>query len=259
MNCDFSYLRINNVVYVKSQKADKERVSYSPNLKVHQLIFELSGHYDTFLGNSKISATPDSVRFYPKGNFDSYTVFFEENTECINICFESDVPMLDTPGILCQNAPKLRKLFCQMFFIWSRKDSGYYNECLSVMYKILSELEKKLYLPEKQFEQIKPAIDYINENFLLSKITTEELVSVCSISYTHLKNLFKKKYGLSPQKYITMLKMNYACSLLKFGVYNITKVSEMCGYDDMNFFSRRFKEIFNVSPTQYIKSINKNQ
>lgn len=251
MNCNLPNLTIANIVYVKPRTNSIGPVSYFPNLKVHQLIFEVSGRYDTFLGGSKITATPNSVRFYPKGNYNSYVVNLEKNTECIDVCFESDSPITDFPVILSENVPNLAKPFKQMFFSWSKKEPGYYNECLSLLYKVLSELEKSKYLPEKQFSKIKPAVDYINQNFLLKKIATEDLLSLCSISYSHLKNTFKRKYGLSPQKYVTMLKMNYACSLLEVGAYNVTQIAEMCGFDDMNFFSRKFKDFFGVSPTQY--------
>ena len=67
------------------------------------------------------------------------------------------------------------------------------------------------------------------------------------------KKLFVKKFGVPPAKYVIQLKTNYACDLLQSGRYTATKVSEMCRYSDLYYFSHQFKEYTGVSPSEYKK------
>ena len=53
-------------------------------------------------------------------------------------------------------------------------------------------------LPEKQYKKIKPAIDYINENFTNGKLSVGKLSAICGISESALKKLFIKKFGVPP-------------------------------------------------------------
>ena len=89
-------------------------------------------------------------------------------------------------------------------------------------------------------------------------LTNEYLASVCEISESCLKRLFKKKFGVSVKKYIIQKKMNYACELLSVRRYSVNQIAEMCNFSDIYFFSRQFKEQIGVSPTEYIKKY-KNQ
>jgi len=47
--------------------------------------------------------------------------------------------------------------------------------------------------------------------------------------------------------------LNYACDLLRSGLYNITKVSEMCGYSNLYYFSTQVKECMGITPTDFIE------
>ena len=113
-------------------------------------------------------------------------------------------------------------------------------------------MQKKNYIPENQFVAIKPAIDYIESHFLEKKITAEELTACCKISYPYIKKLFIKKFGIPPIKYSIQLKINYSCDLLKSKLYTISQIAEICGYNDIYFFSRQFKEYMGLSPTDFI-------
>ena len=69
----------------------------------------------------------------------------------------------------------------------------------------------------------------------------------------YLKKLFIKKLGVSPIKYIIQLKINHACDLLHSKRCSITQVSELCGYDNVYYFSRQFKEYTGTSPAIFIE------
>lgn len=47
--------------------------------------------------------------------------------------------------------------------------------------------------------------------------------------------------------------MKRATQLLKEGVYNITEISEMCGFSESKYFRQVFKKEYKMSPSQYAK------
>ena len=112
-------------------------------------------------------------------------------------------------------------------------------------------MQKQNYIPQNQYDSIKPAIEYILANFLKSKISVPFLADKCNISEVYLKKLFVKKFGMSPIRYIIQLKINHACDLLRSGQYTVSRISELCGYDNVYFFSRQFKEYVGTSPTVF--------
>ena len=143
-------------------------------------------------------------------------------------------------------------IFKKIFSLWVAKRDGYYFVCISLLYKVFAMLQKQTYLPEKQYKKIKPAIDYINENFTNGKLSVGKLSAICGISESALKKLFIKKFGVPPVRYIIQLKINYSCDLLRSGLYSVSRVSQICGYGNVYFFSRQFKENMGISPSEFL-------
>ena len=133
----------------------------------------------------------------------------------------------------------------------ANKNDGYYFECISLLYKIFAELQKKNYIPQNQYNLIKPAIEYIEENFLRRKISVPYLADKCGISEVYLKKLFIKKFGIPPTKYTIQLKINHACDLLRSECNSITQVANLCGYKDVYYFSRQLKNYVGVTPSAF--------
>ena len=143
-----------------------------------------------------------------------------------------------------------------MFSVWISKEDGYYFECISLINKIFSELQKRNYLSPELYSKIKPAIDEINKDFLSKDLSSAYLASVCDISESYLKKLFKKKFGVPPKRYIIQKKINYACELLLLGRYSINQIAELCNFSDVYYFSKQFKEQMGVSLQNILKSTN---
>ncbi len=254
MNNKFSITDINRVVLVGKNEYTEKIISFSNNNYCHnELIYHISGKAVVVFNGQHLETTEDTIRFLPAGEINEYTVERIERGECIDIVFDTNISIADEAFILkVKQSEKIKNLFKKIFAVWVAKGDGYYFECVSIIYKIFAELQRNNYIPEKQFLAIKPAIDYIKKNFLNKKITTEELASCCKISYPYIKKLFVKKFGIPPIKYSIQLKINYACDLLKLNLYTLSQIAEICGYNNLYFFSRQFKEYMGISPTDYI-------
>ena len=253
MNKDFLITKIDNVIFVSKEEYQETKTVFSDNPMVHhELIFHLSGKCCIKFNGHTFNCSENTIRFLPKCKNEEYIVEREEHGDCIDVFFDTDLPISDEAFILnLNNNANIASLFKKLFSIWVSKGEGYYFECISLLYKILAEMQKQNYLPQSQYDTIKPAIEYIHENFLNVKITIPHLADKCSISEAYLKKLFIKKFGVSPIKYIIQLKTNHACDLLRSHRYSVNQVAEICGYDNVYYFSRQFKEYVGISPTEF--------
>jgi len=68
---------------------------------------------------------------------------------------------------------------------------------------------------------------------------------------SYLARLFKSAVGLPPMAYLAMMRAEAAAELLSLTKLSCSTVGEMVGWDDPNYFSRRFKQHFGASPTSY--------
>ncbi|MBQ7090736.1 MAG: helix-turn-helix transcriptional regulator [Clostridia bacterium] len=255
MNRDFIITGIRRVVFVGEQEYTERVSAFSKDLPANELIFHLSGRATVRFNGQVLETEPNTVRFLPAGKNTEYVVERHEEGACFDICFYADRPISTEAFVMkCAKSEAIAALFKKAFSVWVAKGEGYYFECISLLYKIFAELQKQSYLPETQYRAIKPAIDYINEHFLEERISVTMLAERSGISPSYLKKLFIKKFGMPPSKYIINLKINYACDLLQSGLYRISQVAELCGYADLYFFSRQFKDYMGISPSAFIEN-----
>ena len=100
---------------------------------------------------------------------------------------------------------------------------------------------------------IEQAVAYIRENFS-ADISLSSLAKKFCVSPEHFSRMFKKETGLGFSKYLNSLRLQYAEQLLKTAEnINITRVAENCGFEDSNYFSKKFKEVYGISPKKVQK------
>ncbi len=244
--------KISRVVMVDKYEYLEKFTAFSAKLPYNELIFHFEGVSRVYFNDNVFDIQPNTLRFLPKGEHSRYCVEREKPGLCILIAFDSNKPLSNEAFVIHNDYTyKLAPLFKKLFSLWVGKNEGYYFECLSMLYKILGELQKKNYLSDDQLKLIKPAIEYVEKYFLNKKIRAEELAECCQISYPYIKKLFVKKFGVPPIRYSIQLKINHACDLLKSGRYSITQIAKICGYNDTYFFSRQFKEYVGITPSAF--------
>lgn len=73
----------------------------------------------------------------------------------------------------------------------------------------------------------------------------------CSLAY--LSRRFKDDTGLCFRDYLQKTRIEQGCRLLANTDKKIIEVAELCGYADVNFFSRIFKKWMNMTPGEFRK------
>ena len=254
METKFMITSIERVILVGIKEYPEKTTTFTHELNSNELIFHFSGNSTVYFNDDVFDIKENTLRFLPKGKFNKYVVDREKHGECIVVYFSTDKPVSDQAFIhSVENNSVIPTLFRKIFSLWVSKREGYYYECISVLYKIIAEMQKTNYIPERKYLHIKPAIDYIHSNFMDKPITTNNLTDLCGISYAYIQKLFIQKFGISPKTYVLQLKLNYAGELLNSGLYTPTQVASLCGYDNISLFYRQFKKYYSLTPSQYIK------
>lgn len=93
------------------------------------------------------------------------------------------------------------------------------------------------------------AIQYMEKNFL--NCTLNSTAKYVGINPCYLTTLLKKHFHYSYKDLIIQLKMNYASKLLLNSNYSIDNIARKCGYQNLSFFYKKFKEIYKCSPKEY--------
>ena len=91
---------------------------------------------------------------------------------------------------------------------------------------------------------------YIDEH-IHDRITVENISAEIFISPSTIYHRTKQNTGMSLSNYVARRKMIKASEYLYLTDYKINYISTLLGIDDYNYFSRLFRRIFGMSPTQY--------
>ena len=98
--------------------------------------------------------------------------------------------------------------------------------------------------------------DIIHANMKNSEMNAAMLADELDLTRTQLTAKVRQITGSSLNSYITRVRMNYACRLLKQTDKTVGEVAMACGFEDMGYFGRVFKNSFNCTPSQFRKLPN---
>lgn len=98
---------------------------------------------------------------------------------------------------------------------------------------------------------------YIDEN-LEHLIKMQDLESISGLSTAKIERYFKKLFQVTPSQYIQKKRIERAIELLNQS-YSITDISNRCGYSDHSAFTRQFKQVIGLSPSEFKATLSKSK
>lgn len=130
-------------------------------------------------------------------------------------------------------------------------------ECFLIgLIRRYSAEERKLQLPvtKSSADIFKRVTDYMEEN-LSSRLTIECICRDNMIGRTQLQNVFQKEVGMGVIEYFSKMKIENAKHMIRIGSLNFTQISEQLGYASIHYFSRQFKKLTGMTPSEYASSV----
>ncbi|UKN00449.1 AraC family transcriptional regulator [Paracrocinitomix mangrovi] len=97
----------------------------------------------------------------------------------------------------------------------------------------------------------KPSIQHIMENNFCFNLKLEEFAELSHRSLSSFKRDFQKIYNESPGKWLKNKRVERAANLLKNTDLSVTQVAFDAGFEDLSHFSKAFKSIIGVTPTDF--------
>ena len=115
-------------------------------------------------------------------------------------------------------------------------------------------LEEKegTFTPEEIVDLVK---EYICKNYS-SPISLSSIANNLGFSAAYLSKVFSKQTGNSPSRYLKEYRITVAKQLLNNAHLSIATVSSQTGFVDQFHFSKTFKHVTGINPTEYRKSLN---
>lgn len=91
---------------------------------------------------------------------------------------------------------------------------------------------------------------YLDEH-LLEEVSLVDISKFVSVSPQYFSKIFKDEIGFTFVEYVRQERIEIAKGLLREQHYSVKEVCYKIGYNDPNYFSRLFKKLVGVSPTEY--------
>ncbi|WP_338552334.1 helix-turn-helix domain-containing protein [Paenibacillus sp. KS-LC4] len=118
--------------------------------------------------------------------------------------------------------------------------------------RLLAQLYNEQHVQDKQ-PTIERAMLHIKQHFR-SSLTREQLARQASMSPSHFSRKFKEQTGQSPMDFLLRYRMNRAQEYLLQGM-RVQEASRLSGFDDVFYFSKRFKASVGITPARFPKHI----
>lgn len=123
-----------------------------------------------------------------------------------------------------------------------------YSETLDVFQDIFRTQSKKCRDASSVILEIER---FLKKNYA-SSITVEDMARKFNFNASYLTRIFKKQTGEPLMKYLLRLRIDEAKKLLmEHSDLSVKQISTLVGYEDQHYFSRFFKELTGVSPSDF--------
>ena len=117
------------------------------------------------------------------------------------------------------------------------------------MYSIVSETS----IPnDNNIPKLKNVLSYIRSNYD-KPITLDDMASCAGISPKYFCSLFRKMTRKSPVEYLNSYRIERASRKLLNSDLSITEIAYGCGFNDLSYFIKTFKQLKGVTPSHFRK------
>ncbi len=244
--------------------------------KYHELIYVISGEFDTYIYDNEYRCKKDDtllifsnephtffhksdcryivIKFMPEilSTYEQSSLEFEYVYNMSNITREKER--------LIPNLPEIKELCLDAIRKFTEKEYG--NElfiradvtraCAHIIkhwYQNNDILRPSDKISGENIKLIRKVTDYAVREF--GNIKMGEAAAMCGFSERHFSRLFKELIGLTFTEYIQTVRINEATRLLQCTDDTVTTIAQTLGYASSSHFIYDFKKAKGISPKKY--------
>lgn len=138
----------------------------------------------------------------------------------------------------------------EIYELFQTERPDFNRELELLIYQMVIDLAYKADKLENSDTELDVAKRFI-EKRVASKISVKDVADWIGVSYTYFSKTFKKKFGISPAKYIIEQKIELAKHLLANTNMSIPQISDHLAFSDLSYFSYVFSKTCGVSASEY--------
>ena len=248
---------------IKTHYDHIEKTIYSANChKEIELLYIKSGNGEIYCNFEKIPVVEGDVVII-NSNFVHCPA---SNTSMEIHCIIISSIFCETHGIFIENIKFLNKIHNNHLneLIKSVINEASYNDQYSVASLSAAALNLIVYLArnyslstipitkKSRLQRIQDAIIYMQNHFA-EDLTSSHVAQQINISESYFLHELKNATEHTFSSYLNNLRCSHAKNLLLNTNKTINQISELCGYENISYFSKTFKSIYSLSPLQYRK------
>lgn len=232
-------------------------------LKSGELTFHKPEEYHNLSGNGRNNSYISVLTFDCFGEEMDY---FEGKIFRLNAEEKTILSMLFSEGISSLVKENRDDPLLQSMIVREDAQFGYSQMIKNLLEIFLIKLRRKTDIFSKESRRqytvdgvnipvrIKAMVDYLNEH-IYGKITVADISLKFGISESLLKKEFSRYYRGGIINYYNRRKVEEAKVLIRSGGYSFSEIADKLGFDNPQYFSRFFKNLTNMTPSEYKNSI----
>lgn len=272
MDIPFVYERMRSKLHIKEiytsfYQVRKSRYTFAGERHdFFELTYVDQGTLTTMVdGKSYLLHKYDLMLYYP-GQFHTQSTGLHDSCSYLTVTFDMDAEFKENlKNQVFRVNDDIYHVLCA--FMKTLENPGYLSQeltltCLQHILVLLLKYEKlNQEDPQQNVMQLHHENSLLNEvinyihNHIDENLTVEDLCHKYSISRSSLQILFHENLNVSPKQYMNDIKMQQAKVLLRKKNKTISEISDALGFTSVQYFSRKFKEQYGKTPTEYVRSI----
>lgn len=221
----------------------------------HGFVFKISGKSIYNFSGREITHKEGELLFIPKGEVYSLHCI-SDKSEYLLINFDADIKCAEVKIFNIDNYFEKDFLYENLERLWLFGGVSEKYKCLSAFYDIISFITHKqnnVSASRKNILKIAAAVEYLEGHIFDVNLKAGDLCSICNMSDTYFRSIFRESYGMNPAQYINNKRLSRARAIIATGDYEtISDVARSVGYDDALYFSKIFKRKYKLPPSKYV-------
>ncbi len=223
-----------------------------------EIYFLIDGHCNYIVGNRSFKVNPGDIMVIPSGMIHS-TIYNGSARSRVVVNFTTEfVPksLMDhfSEPFIYHNNEALNE-FVELFEKIEKEQSStddYASDivrCNTILLLLMILRHQNEYHDKKEENNlVSKALAYLQQNYM-NEVKLSSVAKAFSVSSEHLSRVFKKETGIGFNEYLTLFRLQKAEFILRTSPNKaISEVAYTCGFNDGNYFSYKFKEVYGVSP-----------
>ena len=237
--------------------ADFRNRSIVPSIVRHQVIevpwmnIMLSGSLEYILNDEPIILTENHVSLFQVGDFVERRQQ-QTSVRYISMRFIPESSTSSLPSIiplLYEKQHMLVKMLQQYYLNFDLSEGQNQHASDLVLKLLLMELENNC-TQNNTSKGLKEIRNYVLQNYM-NGIRSADVAKAMALHPSYCNTLYHKHTGETISELICRIRLEHAVSKLLYSQLTIREIAHECGFHDMYYFSRWFRNQTNLSPSEY--------